>query len=233
VATPAATITYWPWWLGAASLALVTVGTCIVARRPLGVSGILARFVNLRAELSAARQRRVMAANEAALEAMLLAATAEAFGPSAGGDAGEVHLPVPGGPAAASPRAGPLPLATGRRGCGPSCGARERPSLGAHAAFLAAMVAGGAAVQLARGAWLPTLDMGPTFAAMHGGGLRAAAVLALGGVLVGLGATLSGGCSTGHGLSGCSRLHRASLVATAVFLGAAVAVSFLLRGAAA
>jgi uncharacterized membrane protein YedE/YeeE len=219
VAAPATTIAYWPWWLGAVVLAAVTVGTCLVARRPLGVSGILARFVNLPAELSAARRRRVMAANEAALEALLLAATAEAFGPAAS--------PTDPAPPA---RLAPLPLAKGRRGCGPGCGSPERPPLGAHAAFLAAMVAGGALAQLARGAWLPRLDMGPTFAALHGDGLRAAGVLALGGALVGLGATLSGGCSTGHGLSGCSRLHPASLVATAVFLGAGVAVSFLLRG---
>jgi hypothetical protein len=218
VAAPAA-ITYWPWWLGAVVLAAVTVGSCVVARRPLGVSGILARFVNLPAELSAARRRRVMAENEAALEALLLAATAEAFGPAA---------PAEDPPSPTRPE--PLPLANGRRGCGPGCGSSERPSLGAHAAFLVAMAAGGAAVQLARGAWLPRLDMGPTFAALHGDGLRAAGVLALGGALVGLGATLSGGCSTGHGLSGCSRLHPASLLATAVFLCAAVAVSFLLRG---
>ena len=215
---------YWPWWLGAASLAIVTVGSCVVARRPLGVSGIVARFADLRAELAAERQRRAMAENEAALEAMLLAATAEAFGPAGAppGDAGAatgLALPVAGEDA------------PDRRGCA-SCGAAAtRPSLGTHAAFLLAVVAGGLAVQLARGAWRPTLDMGPTFAALFGRGAGAAAALALGGVLVGVGTTLSGGCSTGHGLSGCSRLQPASLVATAAFMAAAVATSFVLAGA--
>ena len=53
-------------------------------------------------------------------------------------------------------------------------------------------------------------------------------LLFAGGVLVGFGTRLAGGCSSGHGLSGCGRLQPVSLVATAVFFGAAVAVSFLL-----
>lgn len=53
-------------------------------------------------------------------------------------------------------------------------------------------------------------------------------VLFVGGVLVGFGTRLAGGCSSGHGLHGCGRLYPVSLVATAVFFGTAVAVSFLL-----
>ena len=52
--------------------------------------------------------------------------------------------------------------------------------------------------------------------------------LFLRGVLVGFGTRLAGGCSSGHGLSGCGRMRPVSLVATAVFFGTAVAVSFLL-----
>jgi uncharacterized membrane protein YedE/YeeE len=53
-------------------------------------------------------------------------------------------------------------------------------------------------------------------------------VLFVGGVLVGFGTRLAGGCSSGHGLSGCGRLRPVSILATAVFFGAAVLVSFLL-----
>jgi hypothetical protein len=103
---------FWPWWLGAASFAVVTVGCCVVARRPLGVSGVLARFVRLRAELDDERRRRALAADEGAVEAALLAATAEAFGPSAALDTGAPTPP----PHRRSP--GPiLPDDGGRRGC--------------------------------------------------------------------------------------------------------------------
>jgi uncharacterized membrane protein YedE/YeeE len=53
-------------------------------------------------------------------------------------------------------------------------------------------------------------------------------VLFIGGVLVGFGTRLAGGCSSGHGLSGCGRLQPVSIVATAVFFGTAALVSFLL-----
>jgi uncharacterized membrane protein YedE/YeeE len=53
-------------------------------------------------------------------------------------------------------------------------------------------------------------------------------VLFAGGVLVGFGTRLAGGCSSGHGLSGCGRLRPVSLLATAVFFGTAAVVSFLL-----
>jgi uncharacterized protein len=53
-------------------------------------------------------------------------------------------------------------------------------------------------------------------------------LLFVGGVLVGFGTRLAGGCSSGHGLSGCGRLRSVSMLATAVFFGTAVLVSFLL-----
>jgi uncharacterized membrane protein YedE/YeeE len=52
-------------------------------------------------------------------------------------------------------------------------------------------------------------------------------VLFVEGVLVGFGTRLAGGCSTGHGLNGCGRLYPDSILATAVFFGAAVLVSFV------
>lgn len=50
-----------------------------------------------------------------------------------------------------------------------------------------------------------------------------------GGVLVGFGARLGGGCTSGHGVCGMARLSRRSIVATGVFMSAAIAVTFLLR----
>lgn len=215
-----------PWWVGAASFAIITVGCCVIARRPLGVSGVLARFVRLRAEIEDERRRRALASDEAAVEAALLAATAEAFGACADP---AVETPVAAAPA---PSLGPI-LADGdgaRRGCLDCAAPQSRPTLAGHAWFLAAIALGGLAAQLWRGRWAPTFDMGPTFAHLFGGGARGALVLVAGGVLVGAGTAMSGGCSTGHGLSGCSRLQPASFVATATYFAAAVGVSLLLEG---
>lgn len=71
-------------------------------------------------------------------------------------------------------------------------------------------------------------DMGPAFADIVVDGPLLWPNLFVGGVLVGIGTRMAGGCSSGHGMSGCSRLQPVSLVATSVFFGTAVAVSSLL-----
>ena len=48
-------------------------------------------------------------------------------------------------------------------------------------------------------------------------------VLIVAGVLVGFGTRLGGGCTSGHGVCGVSRLSRASLVATATFIATGAA----------
>lgn len=51
----------------------------------------------------------------------------------------------------------------------------------------------------------------------------------LAGVLVGFGAMLGGGCTSGHGVCGVSRFSIRSIVATFVFMGAGMAAVLLLR----
>lgn len=46
--------------------------------------------------------------------------------------------------------------------------------------------------------------------------------LALGGLLVGFGTRLSGGCTSGHGISGLGSLSLTSLSAVIVFMGIAI-----------
>jgi uncharacterized protein len=55
------------------------------------------------------------------------------------------------------------------------------------------------------------------------------AVIVAAGVLVGFGARLGGGCTSGHGVCGIARLSPRSIAATAIFMGVAVAVVALTR----
>jgi uncharacterized protein len=65
---------------------------------------------------------------------------------------------------------------------------------------------------------------------LHGGAQAwIAPILLLSGALIGYGAKLSGGCTSGNGLSGTSLLSPASLAATATFFGTAIAVSFIIK----
>jgi uncharacterized membrane protein YedE/YeeE len=49
------------------------------------------------------------------------------------------------------------------------------------------------------------------------------------GFLVGFGAGFGGGCTSGHGVCGLSRLSRRSIVATATFMAVAIGVVFIVR----
>jgi len=53
--------------------------------------------------------------------------------------------------------------------------------------------------------------------------------VAIAGALVGFGTRLSNGCTSGHGICGIARLSPRSLVATGVFMAAAVAVVAVTR----
>lgn len=56
-----------------------------------------------------------------------------------------------------------------------------------------------------------------------------AALLIVGGLLVGFGTRLGSGCTSGHGVCGMSRFSIRSLVATPVFIGAGMATIVLMR----
>jgi uncharacterized membrane protein YedE/YeeE len=52
-------------------------------------------------------------------------------------------------------------------------------------------------------------------------------VVIAGGLLVGFGTRLGGGCTSGHGVCGIARLSRRSIAATAVFMAAAMATVYV------
>lgn len=55
------------------------------------------------------------------------------------------------------------------------------------------------------------------------------AMIAIGGVIVGLGASLGSGCTSGHGVCGLSRLSVRSIVAVPTFMVTAAITVFLIR----
>ena len=55
------------------------------------------------------------------------------------------------------------------------------------------------------------------------------AALVGGGVLIGFGAKLADGCTSGNGLGGCSSGSPASFAATATFMGTAIGLTYILK----
>jgi hypothetical protein len=99
-------------------------------------------------------------------------------------------------------------------------GSLLRPRAGeapAQLAFVAGLIAA-PLLMGAAGAPLPTLTIEASLP-----------VLIAGGLLVGFGARLGGGCTSGHGVCGIARLSPRSLVATALFMATAAAVVFVAR----
>lgn len=86
-----------------------------------------------------------------------------------------------------------------------------------------------------RAAFVAGLLLGPLVFAIAFGGFpdvtitRALPVLVAGGLLVGFGTRLAGGCTSGHGVCGLARLSRRSIAAVATFFAVAIVTVFLME----
>lgn len=201
--------TNWPWWLGGLALGGCAVGFLKVTGMPLGVSRSYGRLADAMVDRESAARESALSDSEA-LEAALRAATAAEFGEAALSE----HEQASQREGASQPQQQSKPT-----GLVPWT---------AHVAFVLMVIVGGAVTALLRGGWKPVFDLGPEHTAIFGGGIGLAVTLFVAGTLVGFGTRMGAGCTSGHGLSGCSRGQLGSMVGTASFFAAGVAVSFLL-----
>lgn len=213
---------YWPWWAGALALGAITVGYALWTGRGLGVSGAWARVVNWRQVRQLDRLDSSFG-DGAALQAAIAAATVAEFGP--GPAQGSFGSPAPGIPMSQILNR-PAPEATA---VAPSPAVQRPLPLYCCAALLTSIFVGGLVGAVTSGRFSVRADMGEGFSRIvTGNPVLMVVLLFTGGTLVGFGTRMAGGCSSGHGLSGCSRFQPASILATAVFFGTAVGVSLLL-----
>lgn len=193
---------YWSAWLGALALVAIAVGHWLLVGRMMAVSG---RFTSLVDRLRFGEQAGVALSDED-LMAAIKAATLAEFGED-GRDA------EPTAPSTAAPT-------------------RPPQTLWAHVLFLSSLAVGGLLASLGTQGWHASSALrSELFPRFFGSDpAMTACVLVLGGVLVGFGTRMAAGCTSGHGLCGVSRFQTGSLVATAAFFGAGIAVSVLLQG---
>lgn len=206
-------IEYWSWWKGALALGGVTVVFVLLLDRMLGVSGSWATIVNWREERKRQTTRAGMSSSPAAAQNALLAATLAEFG------AQKIDQALTNQGLAESPASvTSVPV--------------QRARWTTHLTFLLAMMAAGFLATVVNGQFAFQFDLGEVHTRLFGTGWQEWLTLVFGGVLVGFGTQMGSGCTSGHGLSGVSRLEPTSLIATATFFGSAVAISFLLEVAA-
>lgn len=85
-------------------------------------------------------------------------------------------------------------------------------------AFIAGLIAAPLIAALVTGAALPSPAMPSSLI-----------LIAVAGLLVGFGSRMGGGCTSGHGVCGTARLSARSLIATAIFMAAAIITVAVVR----
>lgn len=202
---------YWTWWKGALALGGLTVLFVFMIGRMLGVSGSWTSIVGWREERKRQRTAAAFRTNASAMQNSLLAATLAEFGDQKTRQllAGQGAAVLPAGPMARAPV--------------------TRTPWTANLTFLAFMAVGGLLAAVSSGHFELRLDLGATHTRLFGSGWQEWLTLLGGGILVGFGTQMAGGCTSGHGLSGVARLTPASLAATAMFFATAVATSFVVE----
>ena len=88
--------------------------------------------------------------------------------------------------------------------------------------FIGGLVLGGFLSALAGGGWSPTWAMGMFDEVIRLGPAGKVAWMFAGGVFIGFGTRLAGGCTSGHGIFGLSNLELSSLITTVSFMAGGI-----------
>ena len=94
--------------------------------------------------------------------------------------------------------------------------------------FVVGLLLGGVLSASFGGGWEPTWDLGRLDAALAVGPVGKSIWMFAGGLFIGFGTRLAGGCTSGHGIFGLSNLEWPSLVATISFMLGGVLTTHLI-----
>ncbi|VAW54087.1 hypothetical protein MNBD_GAMMA06-6 [hydrothermal vent metagenome] len=202
---------YFPWWLGAISLAAIVIGFKIATERVLSGSGNWARVV-LHDNDEVSKVDGPFRKNPAMLADALMKATIEEFGYAAVTEFLE-HRKDDISVKAKAKR----------------IKAVAHTPWTIHLTFLVMLVVGGFVASLVSGHFELRANFGELHTTLFGGGMGYWITLITGGFMIGFGTQLATGCSFGHGLGGSARFVPASLVATATFFMTGIIVSVLIH----
>lgn len=206
-------IDYATWWQTALALSGITLGYWLIIKLPLGVSGSWARVVLWKREAFITKADKPFQAKANTMVDALMAATLETFGE----DAVQKELSKHDGEIA-----GLSTISQGKT-------IPKRLPWTSHLLFLLMLPVGGLIASVAMGSFNMQFDLGELHRNLFGSGFSYVLTLIFGGFLIGFGTQLSGGCTTGHGLSGVSRFIPASFAVTGSFFASAVITSLLLH----
>lgn len=200
---------YWPWWLGAIGLAAISILNLALVGRLLGVSGSWAKVVDRKEDRARSAELKVLAEDRDGMDDALLAATLAEFGEGSVDEFGEVS------DVDASTQTAPE--------------VEQHTPWTVHLVFLVFMFVGGLLAAVLTDSFSIEFTLSSTHSQIFGDNWEVWLALLFGGIMVGVGTQMAGGCTSGHGLSGCARLIPASLIATMTFMGSAIMLSLLME----
>ncbi|MEJ2142235.1 MAG: YeeE/YedE thiosulfate transporter family protein [Gammaproteobacteria bacterium] len=198
---------YWSWWIGALALGIFAVIYGLLTSKPLGVSGSWLRIANWRDDKDLKEAEDFFEDKDAAADDLMAATLAE-FGDDVikNSDEPEViqNTSTPAAKSATVPA-------------------------GAHLVFLASMFLGSFITTMLHGGFEIQFELSEIHTRIFGDTWEVWASLFCGGVMVGFGTQMAGGCTSGHGLSGCAQFVPASLLSTVIFMSSAIVLSLFMK----
>lgn len=94
--------------------------------------------------------------------------------------------------------------------------------------LLAGLLLGGFLSALTSGGWSPTWSLGRLDIVLGLSPVGKLVWMFVGGLFIGFGTRLAGGCTSGHGIFGVANLERASLVSTVSFMAGGIGATHLI-----
>jgi len=197
---------YLSWWMGGLALGGLTVLFRLLTGRTLGVSGSWRKVAFWKQERENDKASQAIAQNQEGAANALLAATLAEFG-----DASMATDTAENKQTAALTKS------------------KQAVPWTAHMVFLICLILGGFLWAVITGHFQLQFHLSAIHDHISGSFANMSFMLLIGGFLVGMGTQMAGGCSSGHGLSGCSNLSWSSLVATGIFFTTAVVAANLIK----
>lgn len=204
---------YWSWWIGALALGLFAVIFSFMTGKPLGVSGSWLSIARRRDDAKLRESAEAFAGNQQEINDDLMAMTMAEFGDDV----------VAENPQRRSGEANATfdPAATPKR--------QDYTPWTVHAVFLVTMFLGSYLASIYTGGFTLDMHLSPIHAKIFQNPGESWLSLLFGGMMVGFGTQMAGGCTSGHGLSGCAQLIPASMFSTFVFFGSGTLLTLLMN----
>lgn len=205
---------YWSWWIGALALGSFAVLFSLLTGKPLGVSGSWLSIARRRDDAMLRKSAEDFAGDQQQINDDLLAMTMAEFGDDV----------VVDNPQRRSGEANAAPAA------GEQVKRQDYTPWTVHVVFLVTMFLGSYLATLyTTGEFHFSMQLSPIHAKIFENPGESWLALLFGGMMVGFGTQMAGGCTSGHGLSGCAQLVPASLFSTMVFFGSGIVLTLFMN----